>query len=425
MSGFCTKRTFRPQRCGTFSDHLFSVCACSAALTLASLTLGGRTGTAQSAGPVGSVTERLAKDLTWTQGERETRFAHMDRSFPVNCIRHAQTSAMPSGDPLQIRLASGEPVGSLMQRNRLAGILILQNGRIRLEQYALGAQPQTAWTTFSVTKSVTATLVGYALRDGLIGTANDPVTRYIPELAGSAYDGVTVRELVGMTSGVRWVEEYSAPDSDNVRLYESPVQSGRDRVVEYMRKLPRDAAPGTKFLYKTGETDLLGILLRRATGSSLSAYLERTLWRDMGAESDAFWIADGGNEFGGSGLSATTRDLARFGEFARTHRDVVSGSGSASALSGWLAAATRGQGDGGRYGLGWWTFSDGSFAALGIFGQSIFVDPGRNLVVVTVGAWPDATSPALIADRGALWAAVQQAVDGTLPTSRVGPAPGP
>ncbi|GAA3747239.1 serine hydrolase domain-containing protein [Terriglobus aquaticus] len=365
--------------------------------------MGQRPGQTQPAvqGAGESVTQRLAKDLTWTPEQRETRFAHMDQVFPTNPVHHGSTLALTQGAPLQVHLASGETVRELMQRDRFSGILVLQRGKIRFEEYGIGATAQTRWTSFSVSKSVTSTLVGYALRDKFIRSADDDVTKYIPELVGSSYDGVSVRQLAEMTSGVRWVEDYTAPDSDNVKLYESAAVPGRDQVVEYMRKLPPETAPGTKFVYKTGETDLLGVLVQRAVGSSLSAYLQRTLWREMRAESDAFWIADGGREFGGSGLSATLRDFGRFGEFVRTHR----------AAGGWLAAATRGEVDNGRYGLGWWTFPDGSFAALGIFGQSILVDPRRELVVVTLGAWPAASSAALVADRAALWEAVRRAVD--------------
>ncbi|WP_419804354.1 serine hydrolase domain-containing protein [Terriglobus sp.] len=375
---------------------------------------------AQKAPPRVSVAQLLAQDLTWTQQQRETRFAHMDTVFPVNRIRHGPALALTQGDPLPVRLPSGESVDAFMQRDRLAGVLVMQHGRIRFERYALGASPKTTWTSFSMTKSVTATLVGYAIRDGLIQSADDKVTRYIPELAGSAYDGVTVQQLADMTSGVRWVEDYSAPDSDNVKLYEATAPKGRDLVVEYMRKLPREAAPGTKFVYKTGETDLLGVLVRRAVGTSLSTYTERTLWREMGAASDAFWIADDGKEFGGSGLSATLQDFGRLGEFVRAHR------ANGSPLGLWLAAATRGEADGGRYGLGWWTFpdlgrtqadpsGDESFAALGIFGQSILVDPKRELVIVTLGAWPQATNPGLVADRAALWDAVRRGIDASSP----------
>ena len=403
-SDFCTERTADPHRDRTFSVRRIAICACRCTAAVLFGLVAVCTCPGQSSAPQQSVTQRLAADLRWTQHERELRFAHMDQVFPVNRVHHGPTLALTQGTPLDPQLASGESIASFMQRDHLAGILVLQHGRIRLEQYSQGATRQTLWTSFSVSKSVTATLVGYALRDGLISSASDPVTRYIPEFAGSAYDGVTVRQLAEMTSGVRWVEDYSAPDSDNVRLYESPAPQGRDQVVEYMRKLPREAAPGTKFVYKTGETDLLGVLVQRAVGTSLSAYLERTLWREMGAAADAFWIADGGKEFGGSGLSATLRDFGRFGEFARTHRD-------GSPLDGWLAAATRGQANGGTYGLGWWVYPNGSFAALGIFGQSILVDPERELVVVTLGAWPQATSAALVADRAALWEAVRRGVD--------------
>ncbi len=327
----------------------------------------------------------------------------MDRVFPISRIRHGVPQTLGRGQPLHLRLA-GESLRAFMRRNRLAGVLVLQHGRIRLERYGLNATARTHWTSFSVTKALTDALVGYAIRDGFIRSADDPVTRYLPEMSGSAYDGVTVRQLVTMTSGVGWIEDYSSSVSDNVKLYETPAMPGRDQVVEYMRRLPRETAPGTKWVYKTGETDLLGVLVRRAVGMSLSAYLERTLWKDIGAESDSFWIAnERGEEFGGSGVSATLRDFGRFGEFVRTHR-----------ASGWLAEATRKQvlvGDGRGYGYGWWVYPDGSFAALGIFGQSVWVDPARELVVVTLGAWPQATSAALVRDREALWAAVRMAVD--------------
>lgn len=364
--------------------------------------IGGLSGSspAQLAGPDRTVGQRLAEDLTWTPAQRESRFGHMDHVFPVNRVRHSVALALPVGPSLHLRLAGGERAETLLRRDRFAGLLVLQHGRIRFEHFGLGVGRQTKWTSFSVSKSITSALVSFALRDGRIASLSDPVMRYVPELAGSAYEGVTVQQLTAMTSGVRWVEDYTAHDSDNVKLYASRVAPGQDLVVEYMRRLPRAAEPGSRFVYKTGETDLLGVVVQRAVGMSLSAYLQRTVWREMGAASDAFWIADEGKEFGGSGLSATLEDFGRFGEFVRTHRE-----------TGWLAEATRPQVDGGSYGYGWWTYPDGSFAALGIFGQSILVDPKRELVMVTLGAWPRATSAALVADRAALWEAVRRAAD--------------
>ncbi len=355
-----------------------------------------------------TVGQRLAEDLQWSQAEREARFAHMDRLFPVNRIAHgAKVYPLPNGKPLTLSV-NGESLQALMQRDRLAGVLVLQDGKVRLESYALGADRSTRWTSFSMTKSVTSTLVGIALRDGSIHGVDDPVTQYLPEMRGSAYDGVTIRQLLTMTSGVRWVEDYDAPDSDNVRLYSTPVQRGKDTVTEYMRHLPRESAPGTHWVYKTGETDLTGALVRRATGQSLSQLVQQRIWQRFGMESDAYWIAENGKEYGGSGISATLRDWGRLGELVRL-------GGKGIATEGWFVDATRTQqpiGQAGRgYGYQWWTYDDGSYAALGIFGQSMLIDPARKLVIVTLGAWPKASSANLVADRTALWQAARAACD--------------
>ena len=354
-----------------------------------------------------TVGQRLADDLLWTQAEREDRFAHMDRLFPVNRIAHGpKVYPLSPGKPLTLTI-NGDSLQALMQRDRLAGVLVLQDGKVRLESYALGADRSTHWTSFSMTKSITSTLVGTALHDGSIHGIDDPVTQYLPEMRGSAYDGVTIRQLLTMTSGVRWVEDYDAPVSDNVRLYSTPVQPGKDTVTEYMRKLPRESAPGTHWVYKTGETDLTGALVRRATGKSLSQLVQQNIWQRFGMESDAYWIAEDGKEYGGSGISATLRDWGRFGELVR-----LGGKGVVSDT--WFTEATRTQqpiGEAGRgYGYQWWTYNDGSYAALGIFGQSMLIDPTRKLVIVTQGAWPKASSAALIADRNALWQMLRTAI---------------
>lgn len=361
--------------------------------------------------------QRLAADLTWSAAEREARFAHMDRMFSSNVVRAGgRIRVLPQGRPLDLRV-EGLDLPALMRRDRLAGVLVLQHGRVRVEAYGLGTTARTRWTSFSVAKSMTSTLVGVAVRRGAIGSVDDAVTRYVPELRGSAYDGVTVRQLLTMTTGVRWVEDYTAPDSDNVRLYASAVAPGADAVVEYMRRLPRAHTPGTVWNYDTGEADLAGVVVRRvlhthvsrgASPVSLSGLLSEAVWRPFGMERDATWIADGGREFGGSGVSATLRDYGRFGLFAL-------GGGGDTVPAGWFTEATRpvaGSVMHGRgYGMGWWTYADGSYAALGIFGQSMLIDSRRDLVIVMLGAWPQATDATLAASRDAVWKAVRASVD--------------
>ncbi len=361
-----------------------------------------------------TVGERLAADLTWTQPERDERFAHMDHVFPVHSVkRGSRIRPLPAGPSLSMDAA----IAHYMQTEHLAGVLVLHHGRDRAERYALGLTPVTLWTSFSVTKAVTDTLAGAALYRGALHSLDDDVTRYLPEMRGSAYEGVTVRQLMTMTSGVRWHENYTSSDADNVRLYTTPVAPGLNATVEYMRTLPRETPAGSRWVYNTGETDLLGVLLHRATGKSLSQQLSKAVWQRAGMERNATWIATAsgkdGEEFGGSGLSATLRDFGRLGQW------VLEG-GKGAVAPGWFAEATRAQVRAGSaaYGYGWWpqaTSSDGgeadSFAALGIFGQSILIDPKRDLVVVTLGDWDTATGQAHTAARAAFWRQVQTAVD--------------
>ena len=368
-----------------------------------------------------TVGERLAADLAWTQAERDDRFAHMDRLFPVHKVkRGGNVRPLPDGRPLTVDAA----VAHYMQAEHLAGVLVLQHGHVRTERYALRLTPARRWTSFSVTKAVTDTLAGAALYRRELHALDDDVTRYLPEMRGSAYDGVTVRQLMTMTSGVRWHENYTSPDADNVRLYTTPVAPGHNATVEYMRSLPRDAAPGSRWVYNTGETDLLGVLLHRATGKSLSQQLSQAIWQRAGMGHDATWIAtmagDDGEEFGGSGLSATLRDFGRLGQW------VLEG-GKGAVAPGWFAEATRSQVTAGNaaYGYGWWPQAASSagnevssFAALGIFGQSILIDPQRQLVVVTLGDWDTATGAAHTAARAALWQQVRAAVDAEGPRSQ-------
>ena len=332
----------------------------------------------------------------------------MEKVFPVHIVRRGgPVRPLKRGPALNLQVRSPK---DYMAAEHLAGILVLQDGRIVLERYALRATPHTRWTGFSMTKAVTDTLAGAALHSGAIYSLDDAVTAYLPELAGSAYDGVTVRQVMTMTSGVRWNENYTTPDADNVRLYTTAIVPGKNSTIEYMKTLPRAAAPGSRWLYSTGETDLLGVLLRRATRKTLADQLSSAVWSRAGMERDATWIAtstrQSGEEFGGSGLSATLRDWGRLGLW------VMEG-GQGAVDANWFAEATRAQVQAGKasYGYGWWPQPDGSFAALGIFGQSLLMDPRRKLVIVTVGDWPEATGAAHTAARAAFWQQIKAAVD--------------
>ncbi|QNE31365.1 beta-lactamase family protein [Sphingomonas sp. NBWT7] len=332
-----------------------------------------------------------AEILFWSQEQRDRNFPAMEGMFPGHVVKAGRKpSPLPVGLPLPVPQAD---VDAYIAANNVAGLIVVQNGSVRLERYARGLTREGRWTSFSVAKSFTSTLVGAAIRDGYIKSVEEPVTRYIPDLAGSAYDGVTIAQLLTMTSGVRWNEDYTDPQSDVARMFSIPVPAGMDPTVAYMRTLPRETAPGAKWVYKTGETNLIGVLVSAAVKKPLATYLSETVWQRFGMERDAFWMVDAtGREVAGCCLSVSLRDYARMGQ-------VALGGGAGIVAPGWFADATKPHASIGRpgfgYGYQWWTYPEGRFGGQGIFGQSITIDPATKTVVAMVSAWPKATDPAL------------------------------
>jgi CubicO group peptidase (beta-lactamase class C family) len=325
--------------------------------------------------------------LFWSQEQRNRDFRRMEAIFPGHVVKaRGPVRLLPKGEPLKIDTAT---VDAYLKQWNTAGLIVLKDGKVVLERYGLDFGPNDRWTSFSVAKSFTSTLAGAAIKDGYIKSLTDPVTRYIPELAGSGYDGVTVQQLLTMTSGVKWNEDYTDPNSDVARMLSVQVKPGEDPTVAYMRTLPRDTAPGTKWVYKTGETNLIGVLVHRATGRVLSNYLSEKVWGPAGMERDGFWMTDQtGQEISGCCLSLTLRDYARMGQFA-----LEGGKGSVPA--DWFADATREHAPIGMpgfgYGYQWWTYPGGLFGGQGIFGQSITVDPKNKIVIAMLSSWPKAS----------------------------------
>ena len=325
--------------------------------------------------------------LFWDQAKRDATFPAMETVFPGNVVKHGKrVHPLPAGTPLPIDAAT---VDAFMAQNNTAGLIVLQDGKVRLERYARGYSAGGRYTSFSVAKSFTSTLVGAAIKDGYIKSVEEPVTKYIPELAGSGYDGVSIAQLLTMTSGVKWNEDYTDPKSDVAGMYLRPVPAGMDPTIAYMRTLPRDTPPGQKWVYKTGETNLIGVLVSKATKKSLASYLSEKVWQPFGMERDAFWMVDqSGQDIGGCCLSVSLRDYARMGV-------LVLGGSKGIVAPGWFAAATSAKADIGRpgfgYGYQWWTYPDARYGAQGIFGQSILIDPKRRIVIAMSSAWPKAT----------------------------------
>ena len=372
-----------------------------AALTLAAPACAQQQGPTPETEPAGV--------LFWSPQDRERVFRSMETVMP-----HARVSR--GDDPVRA-LPPGEPIAvdpsAYMQDQRVAGVLVIQDGRIRLERYGLGLGEGDHWVSFSMTKSLTSTLVGSALKSGAIGSLEDPVTRYLPALAGGGYDGVTVRQLLTMTSGVRWNEDYFDPNSDVARFLQEPARPGEDPVVAYMGRLPRAAVPGTRWNYSTGETNLVGSLIAAAEGKSLAELLSERIWARAGMEADAFWALDqGGREMGGCCVSATLRDWGRIGLMALEDGRLGD---ERIVPNDWFAQAVVKQAETGEpnegYGFQWWTEDSGVYGAYGIFGQAVRVDPERRLVIVLLSSWPRAVGRNHRDAREAFFRQVDAAVD--------------
>lgn len=334
--------------------------------------------------------------------------SHRDRYFPKRIIRRGDAvHPLPRGVPLRI---NEQNVDAFMARNRVGGLLVLKDGTVRLERYGLGLDAGTRWYSYSVGKSVASTLLGAAIRQGAIGSVEEPITRYLPEMTGTGYDGATIRNLLQMSSGVAWDETYRNGASDFARYYNAAMEGRPGGAMAVMRSLQRATQPGARFLYSSGETYLLGALITAATGRSLSAYLSDRIWARFGMETDGCWTLDApdGQEMASGGCNFTLRDYGRFGLF-------FLGGGIAGGErilpEGWVAEASHPRADSpqvayGRlvpglplgYGYQWWAFPsddarlpghEGAFTGQGIFGQFLYLNPRENLVVVVWSAWPD------------------------------------
>lgn len=324
-------------------------------------------------------------------------FQRMGDYFPIRVVEAGGgSSSLPeslSDRPLVYRYNGEErSVEDFASRTHVSGLIVLHRGEILKEIYRQGSNPETRFTSWSVAKSVTATLVGIARDEGLIKSFKDSVTSYLPELEGSAYDRVTVEQVLQMSSGVEFDETYENPGSDFWVFMDD--WAGQRNANGFLVTSKAAHAPGTRFNYNTAETQLLGWLIRRVTGKSVSEYLSEKIWQPMGMEDDAFWLLDGedGMEITGIGLNARLRDYARFGQMH------VTGDGLPD---GWVAEATRPSGpqvDHGQlyegldlgYQYQWWSFPDGAFEAQGIHGQFIYVNAEKELVVVVASGWPEA-----------------------------------
>ncbi len=348
----------------------------------------------------------IISGITWTRyvepkltlfapDKRAHNFAHMDAIFPSNKI--AKSPAPLEFEKIESAIAETYVIDGVqrnrdefIQRSQTTGLLIIKDGKIVSENYYKGNNKESTATSFSVAKSFVSTLVGIAIDEGLIDSVDDPITKYVPELDDSGFKGVRISHILQMSSGIDFSEDYGDEQSDAYKIF--------DRLFIYMQPLNRVAASygskgkaGSQFYYSSLNTQALTMLLRNVYKQDVSETLEQKIWHPMGMSHDGFWSTDlYGTELGFMSLNATARDFAKLGliflnKGKYRDRRIVSERWVEKALTPDKDYLQRGEiyGDWG-YQYQWWLprGSSNDFAAIGIWGQIIYVNPDANVVIV-------------------------------------------
>lgn len=359
--------------------------------------------------------------LTWSQADRVVGFRNDYRNYAGDVFHRGNASPLlaaekPLTDARYQVNGKTYDLHDYLKRQNVSGMLVLKNGHVAYKYLGEGNTDSTLWTSRSVGKSVVSALVGVAIKEGKIHSLDDLITQYEPDLKGTAWDGVTLRQLITHTSGVAWNEDYTNPGSDFAKLTECEAKPGTyDCVRTLVKGLHRAPPAGENWSYSSGGAWLLGDVLERATGMTLAAYLEKSIWQPYGMASDGVWHAysKGQHDVGAHGFNATLEDWGRFGQFI-LHNGTLPG-GKQILPEGWVKQSsdwTQAKGSvsaahpNGLYGYQWWNNEvpvnatdvapkvdnslKGSLWALGIFGQMIMVNQKENLVIVQWSTWPQA-----------------------------------
>ncbi|WP_240499965.1 serine hydrolase domain-containing protein [Sphingomonas montana] len=347
-------------------------------------------------------------------GEQTENFANMASIYPSRRIRRS-TESRPLADGPPIELPLHVPgvdgignVAAFLEDGRSTGLLVLKNGKVRYEKYWHGFDRTTQHISFSVCKSFVATLVAFAVREGVINSLDDNVDHYVPTLRGSGYEGATIRQVLQMSSGVRWNEDYTTSESDVAKFNDALTKGGSFGAV--CSGLPREHPPGTFNRYNSCDTHVLSMVVAGAAGIPLWDFTERMLWQPLGMEEDGYFLVDGlGTEAAAMGLNATLRDYAKLGLFY-ADRGCLDGhdllpagfwTGCATATEPHLRPGERLNATSPfGYGFQWWIPDDtGPFTAIGVYHQYIWIDPKSHVVVVKTSADPSFGQNELVSDK--------------------------
>lgn len=281
-----------------------------------------------------------------------------------------------------------------MEATSTNGLLVIQDGSVIHETYRNGNDEQSRHISFSMAKSLLATMIGIAIDEGKIGGVEDKVVDYLPDWAGTAYAEISLLDLLEMRSGIDWLEVYEfGSDTQLTEVHDNSLVAYQYRWCDYARDRAVAAnEPGAVFNYSTLDTSVLGCVLEAAVGMKGADYMSQKIWQPAGMESDAFYLLDGpdsvGREFYGAGFNATLRDYGRFGLMMLNGGEA---NGTQIVPADWVKTSTAAAEDSAvvdpvanlGYGYQWWTIAGtNAYSAIGLFNQFIYVEPDTNTVIV-------------------------------------------
>lgn len=331
------------------------------------------------------ITRLLAVNALFEPDRIVQNFSHMDRLFLHRELSRgdAPVSPLPPGPPASLPPDAAQWIAD----RSVTGLVILKDGRLVHESYYLGTGAEDRRISWSVAKSFLAALFGVVRAEGAIPSLDDPVGKYAPALRGSAYEGASIRDVLTMSSGVAFNEDYLDFWSDINKMGRVLALGGSmDGFAAGLTR--REAPPGSRWHYVSIDTHVIGMVIRGATGQDVADLMESRIIGPMGFEAAPYYLTDGkGEAFVLGGLNLRTRDYARFGQM------ILQGGqwqGRQVVPADWVRDMTSPQAkDGTLYGFQWWIPPDpapGEVMAQGIYGQYIYIDPGRGVVIAVNSA---------------------------------------
>jgi CubicO group peptidase (beta-lactamase class C family) len=365
--------------------------------------------------PSGTIRERIPRFVNRNKTATESRVDWVGQAKNTFPLKEA-------GAPFTVSYEHNGRTFTLdeyFERTDVLGFLILRDDQKILERYLQGTGPADRYLSMSVSKSVVSVLVGVAVDEGKIRSVSDSVVKYLPNLKDSGYKDATVKDVLQMASGIEFSEEYTVPTS-GIGLLSAASRTGTPTFAEFAASLRSEGKPGATFHYQSVNTQVLALVLEAATGIPLNKYAEQKLWAKIGTESPAFFLT--GNKQPGicayGCFYATLRDYARFGLMAMRGGQLT---GERVVSSEWIResataapfarptedekthACRRG------YGYQWWIpcGEAGTFQAVGINGQAIYVNPAKRIVIAQFSAWPQpSASPEIRGESATVFNAI-------------------